>query len=138
MNRFSTCMARLVLAVLMMLSWQAAVATTKTVTYTLSRQQEGSTLYIYLTYSGDTPFAGTTTVGRQQESNNTWVTFMLPDGFEFIYNWKRDGGVTQNGNNFYCATKNVSFSLNWSFTNRYVTNVRITDARELSTMQRVK
>ena len=45
-------MAKLVLAVLMMISWQAAVATTKTVTYTLSRQQEGSTLYIYLTHSG--------------------------------------------------------------------------------------
>ena len=79
MNRYSTCMARLVLVVLMMLSWQAAVATTKTVTYTLSRQQEGSTLYIYLTHSGDTPFAGTTTVGRQQILRNGQL-YVLREG----------------------------------------------------------
>ena len=110
---------------------QTAEATTKTVTYTLSRENEGTYDYWALTHSGDTPFDGTTTVEHQQETNSTQATFTLPDGFTLTFTWGSGAIITSIGSGgntsyFQCQNKNVRFELSWG-THRYVTAVSVTD-----------
>ena len=116
---------------LLAVAGQNAWATTKTVTYTLSRVEIDRTHYWALTHSGDTPFDGTTTVEKQLEDNATYATFQLPDGFTFTFTWGSGATVTSVGSGgstsyFYCGNANVKFSLAWG-THRYVTAVSITD-----------
>ena len=110
---------------LLTVAGQNAWAETKTVTYTLSRVKVGGYDYFALTHSGSTPFDQTTTVEHQQETNYTEATFHLPDGFIFTFNWK-GGTVTRvNSGDFFCTAK-PQFKLEWNFTSRYVTQVRVT------------
>ena len=112
---------------LLAVAGQNAWATTKTVTYTLSREKVDHIDYFVLTHSGDTPFDGTTTVQHQQETGRTQATFQLPDGFIFSFDWK-GGTVTGVSNSyFFCQNKNVQFGLSWNLTNKYVINVSVTD-----------
>ena len=113
---------------LLAVAGQNAWATTKTVTYTLSREIVNQTDYFALTHSGDTPFDGTTTVQHQQETGSTQATFHLPDGFTFNFTWGSGATVTSVGSSsyFYCGNANVRFSLSWGL-HRYVTAVSITD-----------
>ena len=110
---------------------QNAWATTKTVTYTLNRYSENLTDYLQLIHSGDTPFNGTTTVQVQQMTNRTSATFNLPDGFMFTFTWGSGQivHVSSSGSNgyYYCGDANVRFELLWNFSNRYVTNFKVTD-----------
>ena len=102
-----------------------ATATTKTVTYTLSREKDNNNEYWVLTHSGSTPFDQTTTVDRQP-TTGTSATFQLPDGFIFTFNWK--GGMVTKvspSGDFFC-TDNPQFNLVWDFTSRYVTKVSVT------------
>ena len=117
----------LALTVALLAAGQSAWATTKTVTYTLSREKVEGRNYWALTHSGSTPFDGTTTVVSQSEDNATQATFQLPDGFIFTFNW--NGGTVTNVSDTYfmCQNANVQFSLTWSGTSRYVTNVSVTD-----------
>ena len=130
-NSFKQKVLALVLTIAAFMMGQSAWATTKTVTYTLGREDVQLTQYWTLTHSGDTPFDGTTTVQHQQESNKTQATFNLPDGFTFTFTWggAHIMGVGSSGSisYFMCQIANVSFSLDWNFTNRYVTNVSVTD-----------
>ena len=104
-------------------------ATTKTVTYTLNRYAENLTDYLQLIHSGDTPFGGTTTVQAQQMTNYTSATFNLPDGFMFTFTWGSGQIVHVSGGDgyYYCNNANVRFGLVWNFSNRYVTNFKVTD-----------
>jgi hypothetical protein len=112
---------------LLAVAGQNAWATTKTVTYTLSREKVDHIDYFVLTHSGDTPFDGTTTVQHQQETGRTQATFQLPDGFSFTFDWK-GGTVTSVSNSyFFCQNKNVQFSLIWNLTNKFVINVSVMD-----------
>ena len=115
------------LTIAALMAGQNVWATTKTVTYTLSREKVEGRNYWALTHSGSTPFDGTTTVVSQSEDNATQATFHLPDDFIFTFNWK--GGTVTNVSStyFFCQNQNVQFSLNWSGTSRYVTNVSVTD-----------
>ena len=117
-----------VLTIMALMAGQSAFATTKTVTYTLSREKVESNDYWALTHSGDTPFDGTTTVQHQPETNHTSATFTLPDGFTFTFNWGNGATITYvSSGYFYCGNANVHFSLQWNFSNCYVTNVKVTD-----------
>ena len=110
---------------LLAVAGQNAWAETKTVTYTLSRVKVEDRNYWALTHSGSTPFNGQTTVANQLEDNATQATFQLPDGFVFTFNWK-GGTVTHvNSDDFFCSAK-PQFKLEWNFTSRYVTQVRVT------------
>ena len=114
-----------VLTIAALAEGQTAGATTKTVTYTLSSEKDGTYDYWALTCSGDTPFDGTTTVQHQLASGSS-ATFTLPDGFTFTFDWK-GGTVTRvNSGDFYC-TSNPKFSLSWDCPSLYVTNVRVTE-----------
>ena len=117
----------LVLTIAALMAGQNVWATTKTVTYTLSREKVEGRNYWALTHSGSTPFDGTTTVMSQSEDNVTQATFHLPDDFIFTFNW--NGGTVTNVSDTYfmCQNANVQFSLTWSGTSRYVTNVSVTD-----------
>ena len=117
----------LVLTIVALMAGQNVWATTKTVTYTLSREKVEGRNYWALTHSGSTPFDGTTTVQSQPEDYYTQATFHLPDNFIFTFNW--NGGTVTNvsGTYFMCQNENVKFSLTWSGTSRYVTNVKVTD-----------
>ena len=117
----------LVLTIAALMAGQNVWATTKTVTYTLSREKVEGRNYWALTHSGSTPFDGTTTVQSQPEDYYTQATFHLPDNFIFTFNW--NGGTVTNvsGTYFMCQNENVKFSLTWSGTSRYVTNVSVTD-----------
>ena len=117
----------LVLMIVALMAGQNVWATTKTVTYTLSREKVEGRNYWALTHSGSTPFDGTTTVMSQSEDNATQATFHLPDDFIFTFNW--NGGTVTNVSDTYfmCQNANVQFSLTWSGTSRYVTNVSVTD-----------
>ena len=109
---------------------QRAGATTKTVTYSLSRGMDASYEYVYLTHSGNAPFDGTTEVTRQLMSNRTYASFDLPDGFRLSFNWKgakMTSTAYSSGTNFFCADENVEFYLSWNLTSRYVTSVSVTD-----------
>ena len=128
-NRFLA----LVLTIAALVAGQSNVwGTTKTVTYTLSREKVGDYNFFALTHSGDTPFDGTTTVEHQQETNATQATFHLPDGFTFTFNWGSGATITSVGSGgstsyFYCGNANVRFQLHWDIPHRYVTNVKVTD-----------
>ena len=123
----------LVLTIAALAAGQSNVwGTTKTVTYTLSREKVGDYNFFALTHSGDTPFDGTTTVEHQQETNATQATFHLPDGFTFTFNWGSGATITSVGSGgstsyFYCGNANVRFQLHWDIPHRYVTNVKVTD-----------
>jgi hypothetical protein len=109
---------------------QRAGATTKTVTYSLSRGMDASYEYVYLTHSGNAPFDGTTEVTRQLMSNRTYASFDLPDGFRLSFDWKgaeMTSTAYSIGTNFFCAGENVEFYLSWNLTSRYVTSVSVTD-----------
>ena len=121
-----------VLTIVALAVGQSASATTKTVTYTLSREKVGDYNFFALTHSGDTPFDGTTTVEHQQETNATQATFHLPDGFTFTFNWGSGATITSVGSGgstsyFFCGNANVRFQLHWDIPHRYVTNVKVTD-----------
>ena len=127
MKRKKNLLRTLALTVALLAAGQSAWATTKTVTYTLSREKVEGRNYWALTHSGSTPFDGTTTVMSQSEDNATQATFHLPDDFIFTFNW--NGGTVTNVSDTYfmCQNANVQFSLTWSGTSRYVTNVKVTD-----------
>ena len=108
----------------LLLAGPAAWAATKTVTYTMSRVENGGLYYLRLTHSGDTPFDGTTDyVEDQQMSYQSKATFALPDGFTLTFTWGGGNISTADGNLFFNTA--VNFSLSWTIS-RYVTNVRVT------------
>ena len=107
---------------------QSAQATTKTVTYTMSRVEVNHIDYLRLTVGGDTPFDGVTTVEDQQMTNCTNASFTLPDGFTFTFTWGSGATITSVGTSYLvCINANVRFQLNWEIPHRYVTNVKVTD-----------
>ena len=107
---------------------QSAQATTKTVTYTMSRVEVNHIDYLRLTVGGDTPFDGVTTVEDQQMTNYTNASFTLPDGFTFTFTWGSGATITWVSSGYFsCSNANVRFQLNWEIPHRYVTNVKVTD-----------
>ena len=117
----------LMLTIAALMTGQNVWATTKTVTYTLSRYQQGTYDYIRLTHSGDTPFDGITAVEDQMMSNRTNASFLLPDGFTFNFTWGSGTITWVNNGYFYCGNANVGFSLSWDRPSQYVANVKVTD-----------
>ena len=111
----------LVLTIVALMVGQNVWATTKTVTYTLSRYQQGTYDYLRLTHSGDTPFDGTTAVEDQMMSNRTSASFTLPDGFTFNFTWGGGATITWvSSGYFFCANANV-----WSLRSKLQENIKI-------------
>ena len=111
-----------------------AMATTKTVTYTITDvQQVSSSLQVTFTRSGDTPFEGgsttyTTTVSMSSLGNGSGTySVMLADGFQLSLHWNANNNVIFQGNYIRPAATNGKITYTVSCQSYYyVTNLQMT------------